>query len=518
MYFRIGNFKRGISSLLMLCSTFVFAEDFGTKDSVKMGAFLSLQGAIDISLAENLDLSYERFELSKSDEDVKIAESEFDFNLGLDLDASVVQSPAASSTLDGAARPKSDDVSYDLELSKKISTGATLTVGTNSSRDYSNSSNSIMNPYYTSYLSVGISQPLLKGAWSTVNLAPIAISHSQRRQSELELKKEILDVILDTELAYWNLSAAFALKELKDSNLELAQKLLEENKVRFDLGLIRKSDLIQAEANLAAEEEDIILANQLIHERRDLLLSILGELRFLRNPSFKVTSLPEEAPLVPEFTKVVDGAIASDMDMQITLEYIERTKINRDVAEQNLNPSLNLTAAASLRGRDDVFGNSYKYAMNAKGYGASVGLSLTFPLGLREEEADLAKASINLRQSELTMAQVQQTLMLNLRSAYRDLQASIELKKTTKKSLMLNEESFAEQKALYDAGMITFRDVLSAQSDLDTAKQRYLNALVEIWQSKARLARLDGTILQNNGFTWDKVKTKEESIQVNLRK
>lgn len=513
-----GNLKRNICTLAMLGLSLALVEGSTKTGKAQNGKLLSLQNAIDISLSENLDLSYERYEAAKSDEDVKIAEAEFDFNFSLDLDATATKSPMASSSLDGAAQPTSDELAYDFEVSKKISTGATISVGSNSSRDYTNSSYSTINPDYTSYLSVGISQPLLKGAWETVNLAPIAIAHSQRKQSELELKKEILDVILSTELAYWNLAAAFELRNLKQSNLDLAQKLLEENKTRFELGLIRRSDLIQAEANLASEEEEIITASILINDRRDLLLSILGELKFLANPNFEVAKLSESDPVIPKFTDVVDGAIAFDLDSQITLEYIEQRKISKAVAEQNLNPSLSLSASASLRGRDDDYGSSYKGVFNSKGYGATVGLSLTFPLGLREEEADLAKASINLRQYELTMAQVQQTLMLNLRSAYRSLEASVELKRTTYKSLLLNEESFKEQKALYDAGLITFRDVLSAQSDLDTAKQRYLNSLVEIWQSRAKLARLDGSILKDNGFSWEKVKTREEAIKINLRK
>ena len=46
-------------------------------------------------------------------------------------------------------------------------------------------------------------------------------------------------------------------------------------------------------------------------------------------------------------------------------------------------------------------------------------------------------------------------------------------------------------------------DVLSAQDSLDTARLDLIQAALDVVISRAKILRLDGRILQENGFSWN---------------
>ena len=463
---------------------------------------LTLQDAIDAAMRGNLNLIYTRFEPEKSRQNIEIEKSVFDPEINFSLTYTDTKDSRSSSHVEGAAPPRNKHLTYNFNVQKKVETGGSVKVWTGANRNETNSQDATLNPYYTANIGVDVSQPILKGAGLAVNLAPIAIARSQRKESELALRKKILDTILNSEIAYWNLSAAYAFRDLRRSNLELAKKLLEENKAKFGVGLIRRQDVLQAEANIAEAEEKMISAEQLIQQNNDELLGTFGKLEFDNNPMFAVAVLPQDKIELPNFEGVVAGALGFDLDMQIALEAIERSKLEHIVAKDNVNPSLNLRAGASVLSKEDDYLESYKRAIQRKGYSWNAGMDFSMPWGFREERAREEKSRISLRQSQVNLANVRQDLMQSLRSAYRDLEAGIETRRSAARTLALNMESFDQQKALYDVGLATFRDVLQAQRDLDESKSRYLDAVYSVIIARAKLSRLDGTILARHSFTW----------------
>ncbi|MBR6388748.1 MAG: TolC family protein [Opitutales bacterium] len=463
---------------------------------------LSLQDAIDAAMRGNLNLIYTRFEPEKSRQNIEIEKAVFDPEINFSLTYTDTKDSRSSSHIEGAETPRNKHLTYNFNVQKKVETGGSVKVWTGSNRNETNSHDATLNPYYTANIGVDVSQPILRGAGLAVNLAPIAIARSQRKESELALRKKILDTILNSEIAYWNLSAAYAFRDLRRSNLELAKKLLEENKAKFGVGLIRRQDVLQAEANIAEAEEKMISAEQLIQQNNDELLGTFGRLEFDNNPMFAVAVLPQDKIELPNFEGVVAGALNFDLDMQIALEAIERSKLEHIVAKDNVNPSLNLRAGASVLSKEDDYLESYKRAIQRKGYSWNAGMDFSMPWGFREERAREAKSKISLRQSQVNLANVRQDLMQSLRSAYRDLEAGIETRRSAARTLALNMESFDQQKALYDVGLATFRDVLQAQRDLDESKSRYLDAVYSVIIARAKLSRLDGTILARHSFTW----------------
>lgn len=469
---------------------------------------LSLQHVIDQALQANLGLVVTRYDPLIARDNLTIAEAEFDPQLSSSFRATERLSPLAATNLEtaiGNTKPFNTSQTFQLGAQQKVSTGATIGIGTAVSRATSNSTRNLINPDVTSEISLNIRQPLLRGAGREVNLAQIAKNRLALTQSHLQVRREILDVIADAEISYWDLATAMARKQLQLSNLALANKLLEENRERERLGLATRLEVLQAEANVAAQTEQIILAEENIENAQDTLRVILGIIPTGSEPYIEVDPLPEFTPELPDFQEALRSALAQDMDIQIQYEIIEQRKLDRMVAKDNTLPSLDLVAGVGVLGRSDRIRPSYRGAAEADGHFWSAGLELSFPWGMRADNARYRTSERQVQRETTRLASIQQILLQRLRSAWRAVAAGRERTSTTRASLMLNEESFARQLARYQAGASSFRDVLEAQRDLDQARLRHLEATADLVRAVVQLARLDGTLLRRHNFTWEEV-------------
>lgn len=477
---------------------------------------LDLRDSVDQALNQNLGLAIARINPARVREDITIADAAFDPTFTARAGINQNASPLAASTLDGAARPLTENQIYGVGVNQRLTTGGLINLNTGINRFTTNSAFSTINPDYTSEVSLSVRQPLLRGAGQTVNLAPLALAKSSYQQSVLEVRRRILDTIRDTEIGYWNLSAAYALLELRETSLRLAESLLEENKERLRLGIATRADVLQAEADLASRREEIITAQQTIENNQDQLLSLLGVIQFFEDPSIDVEPLPTVDPALPAFLAVVENALAQDLDTQIQYEVIEQRRIDRTVAKDNQRPNLDLTVGGALLGRSDDGFSSYSQAYQREGYRWSAGLELSVPWDLRADRARYRQTQRSYQQASIRLAEIQQELMLRLREAWRALAASKERRISAQASLELNAESFERQRALYDAGLASFRDVLEAQRDLDLAKLRHLQATYDIVRAEVQLARLDGRLLARHGFVWEDIRMISDELPHNV--
>jgi outer membrane protein TolC len=481
-------------------------------DENPVGEVLQLETAIDQALANNLGLITARYRPANAVDDVLIEEAAFDLELFSSTSSSESLSAAKNSSLDNASIPESENRRSRFGVEKNLSTGANVVVDTGISRSASNN-NAARNPDYSTDVGFSIRQPLWKDAWMKVNLAPLARARAAADQSVFELRTEILDVISNTEIAYWNLAFTQAELTLIASSINLAENLLEENRERERLGLVTPLEVLQAEAELVNQQEDVIQAERAIEDARDVLRELMGSVSFLDDLSgdVAVRPLPAELSILRPMAVVVRDTILSDSDAQAQERAIEVQHINKILAEDDTRPDLDLTARVNYTGRDSDGERAYRDAYNAAGYDWNVGLELRFPLGFREARANVRKADRNLERETVRLYEIKQQKALAARSAWRAVNAGQKRIEVTRTALRLNQETFEQARALYGSGLVAYRQVLEAQRDFDQARSNYLSAMIDTLRATVRLSRVDGTILARNGFTWEMMEALSEA-------
>ena len=470
-------------------------------------AELPLRAAIASALEHNLDLRIATYAPVNALDSVTIEEAQFDPSLFARASLEERKSAARSSRLDqDDVVPESENRRAQVGIDKRFSTGATITLDSSITRSSSNN-NAVRNPDYGSNVGLLIRQPLLKDAWSTVNLAPLARAKVTAERSLFELRSDVLDLVLNTEIAYWNLVYTRADKALTASSLALAKNLLEENGERERLGLVTPLEVLQAEAEFLNQQEAIIQADRAIEDAQDVLRHAMGQTDFMETISGEilVTSLPDKMEPPRPIGDVVKDTVISDVDAKVQERRIEVERINRILAQDETRPDLDLTAGVTYLGRDQDGNTAYRGAYNADGHDWTLGLEVRMPWGFRDARARARQAERALESATLQLYSIKQEKALAARNAWRSASAGFKRIEVTRASVLLNEEAFEQERARYGSGLVPYRSVLEAQRDYDRAKSNYLQSIIEALRATARLSRVDGTLLARNGLDWNAV-------------
>lgn len=464
--------------------------------------FLSLEAAIGQALANNLQLIAQRYAPADAQDDIASQEAAFDVSLFGSAALSERRAAATNSALDSASIPESETRRTRVGVNKRLSSGASVTVDTDLTRRASNN-NAVRNPDYESNVGVSIQQPLYKGAWARTNLAPLARAKVTAEQTLFRLRSNILDVIAETEIAYWNLAFARAVGALNASSLELAETLLKETSERERLGLITRIDVLQAETELITQQEDSIQAERTIEDAKDELRRLMSNQSFLDplKEDIFVSPLPQQIQPLRDLSAIVADTIRSDAEAAVQERTIEVARINAMLAKDQTRIDLNLIADLSYSGRDDNAG-AYPQAYNADGYAWTAGLELSLPWGFRDARAGARKAERAIEREAIQLYDIKQQKAFAARNAWRAVNTGLKRIEVTEKSVRLNEESFEEVRARYGSGLVAYRQVLEAQRDLDAAQENHLRAVIETIRANVRLGRIDGSILTRNNYDW----------------
>jgi len=482
------------------------AEDLPSiKEPANDGEVLALEEAIDQALAYNLGLATARYRPANARDSILIEESAFDPSLFGSASLREQQSAAKTSELDNVPVPKSESRQAQIGVDKLLSTGATVTVDSDLGRRSSNN-NAARNPDYSSKVGLNLRQPLLRDAWARVNLAPLARARLTVDLSIFELRSNILDVITETEIAYWNLAFARADAALIGSSIDLAENLLEENRERERLGLVTPLEVLQAETELINQQEDLIRAEQAIDDGKDALRRVMGNTSFLEDleaDELAIQALQIKMTALRPMQAVVQDTIISDADALAQEKAIEVQRINKILTEDATRPNLDLVGGVDYLGRDTDGETAYSGAYSADGYSWNVGVELRFPWGFREARARNRQAARDLEREKIVLYDLKQQKALAARTAWRAARTGLRRIEVTRKALALNEETFKQERARYGSGLVAYRQVLEAQRDFDQARSNYLAAIIDTTRASVRLSRVDGTILERNGFTWE---------------
>jgi len=463
---------------------------------------LTLDQAIDDALAKNLNLQISRLDTDISEGDVMAAQADFDPEIFADATYSIRETDTTVSQTVGT---ESDTRTYEGGVRKKIRTGATVEVSTSLSRSDSNAITSTSLGHdldYESNVGVEIRQPLLKGAWSDYNLATLRKAKSSFSQAKLTVRKNILDVVSSTEKAYWDLAYAYQNVKLKSTGVEASQQLVAETESKFKASLASKVELLQAQSQLASDEEELLLAESALEDASDALLLLTGAMDdSYTGEILSVSELPEKFSKVDDYNNTWIHALEASENVAIQEETIYQMEQDGITAKHARRPQLDVVATGAYIGLDDTtVDNAYENALDRDGEKWSLMLEFSMPWGQREGKAKILQAKSYLEQEQIRLQKIKQQLRSDVRSAWRNVNVGFKRVKNASVTLELRQQTFDEAQAKYKRGLISFREMLDVQRDYDGARQNYLEATKNLMEYKVTLSRLDGTLMARHGY------------------
>ncbi len=453
---------------------------------------LSLEEAIARALAQNFDLQIQSINRESTREFLEIAEASFDPNLSFTTSRSQSQSIQTSTLLD-APQPRSSSYVNRISASKRIVTGATVTANTNLNRSGNNAPNTVLNPSYNSDFSLSVRQPLLQGFGRNYNRAAIERARIGIERANLDFKNSVLTVVRNVEAAYYNLGFAREQLSVRHFSLELAERLLEENTTRRNTGIATDLDVLQGEVNVANARRALLQAEQSVKEREDALLNIIGQGDFDRAPGAVQFSDFTVPPVSVE--RSFPLALNNSPDFASAKLAIEQVELDVDTARKDRMPNLTVGVAGGYNNRKPEPAESYRELWSGEGYNWTIDMSVSMPFGLKAEKARYRQALLSLTREEKRIEQIEQNLLVQVRTAVRAVEINIESVEISRQATALGQRQFDLERARFDAGISTFRRVQESQEELDNARVSELQARIALRIALADLARLEASSL-----------------------
>ena len=131
------------------------------------------------------------------------------------------------------------------------------------------------------------------------------------------------------------------------------------------------------------------------------------------------------------------------------------------------------------------------------------GATFSYPLGNETADARHVQSMILLRRAKTSMRRTEQSLVLEVRAAVRQLQYSIDLVEAATRARVASEETLHAEEEKLRLGDSTPHNVQQFQDDLLQAEFNEITALQTYQNSIAGLEYAQGTLLQSRGISVD---------------
>jgi outer membrane protein TolC len=205
----------------------------------------------------------------------------------------------------------------------------------------------------------------------------------------------------------------------------------------------------------------------------------------------------------------VTTALRHRPELRQALLEIDDASIRQRVADNQRLPDLTLNAQMQYRGLDGKLDEAYDELSEADFIDYLVGAQFEQPIGNRAAEAQFRQARLARQQAVLGYKRAVQEVVLEVKTALRDVETSFELIAVTRAARRAAAENLRallerEEKgeALTPEFLLDLK--LNTQQRLADAEIRELQAIVDYNISISRLYQATGTLLERNQieFAW----------------
>ncbi len=477
-----------------------------------------------------------------------------------------INNPFISGTGTGttAAAIVSHTAQYNNQYSQFFPTGTSLTVTYNNTRSSNSAAANFFNPDVQTSLFVSFSQSLLSGFGVAVNHRNIVIAKNNRKIADLAFAQQAITTTTNTITAYWELVYARENVKVEQQAVAVSEKLYNDNKKQLEIGTMAPLDVTRAEAQLATDRQNLIVAQTVQLQDEQTLKNAIT-----KNPLdpkiVNIEIIPTDKPSSPEqieapnFEEAVKEAFAKRPDLQEQEYNLKNAAVDVRATRNALLPTATLSGqygTQGLSGNSPIrtatpaagpaivgtngqpvtvldsngnpvtifeptttltttgttshgFTDSNSQVFHNQFPDYAVAMSITIPIRNRSLQADNQRAKLVQRQLETQIQQLKNAALLDVRNTYIALQQDRARVEAASKASELQRQTFEAEQKKYALGASTVYQVILTQRDFVAAQGTELRALADLVEAKANYERALGRTLEVNRVTIADAKTGE---------
>ncbi|MCX6997887.1 MAG: TolC family protein [Kiritimatiellaeota bacterium] len=356
-------------------------------------------------------------------------------------------------------------------------------------------------PLAAARLGVTVSQSLLQGLGTGVNLANLRQARLDTRISVYELRGLAEALASSVEQTCWDYLLANRQLEIVRASLQLAEQQLAEVRERIAIGKLAAVERAAAEAEVALRREALIDAESLQATTRLHLLRLLNPPGAdLWTRTLTLQAQPDLSCAAPDPVEDhVAVALYFRPDLNQARLLVQRHELEVVKTKNGLLPKLDFFITLGRTGYAETFPDALR-GKEDQGYDVAVGLAGAFPLANRAARAGLTRATLSRDQALLAMTNLSQLVQEDVRAAHvrlRRARAQVDATQATRRA---EEEKSRAEVEKFRVGKSTSLLVAQAQRDLLQSRLHEAQADAGCCKALAELYRLDGSLLARRGL------------------
>jgi outer membrane protein TolC len=462
---------------------------------------LTLEDATTRALERNLELAVERLNPQTFDLTlVRLRAAYHPVAVSTFNQRAVVQPP--TNQLNGGNIVQNDTTDYNAGISQSLPWGGgAVSLLFNNRKQVTSNIFANFNPTFTSNFNLQMTQPLLRGLTIDNNRQQLRVTAINREISEVQLRGTVATTLASVRSAYWELLFALDAVAVARGSLELADKLVEDNRARVEIGTMAALDVVQAEAEAATRRQALAQAEATWRTAELALkrLIVSGTDDPLWRAALRPVDPPVYSPEPLDVETAVRRALESRTDLTQARHQIDANNLTLRFMRNEMLPALDVIASYGAQGLGGTqfirqgsglgstvigsvpggYGNAWR-TLTGRDYPTwNVQLSMSYPLGTSPADANYARARIQVSQSTAQLRALELQVATEVTNAALQVENSTTRYEAASVARQLAETRLQAEQSRFEVGLSTNFFVVQAQRDLATAQNVELRALLD---------------------------------------
>ena len=460
---------------------------------------LTLDEATARALERNLDLAVERLNPLIQDTNLERLHAAYRPTLTSQVGhLARVQPP--TSQLNGGVLVQNDTSTYNTGISQALRwTGGDVAVAFNNNKQVTSATFSNFNPAFNTNFSATLTQPLLRDLWIDGTRQQLKVTAINREISDIQLKGTLATTVANVRNAYWELVFAVQAVDVAKGSLDLADKLVQDNKARVEVGTMAPLDVVQSEAEAATRRQALAQAEAVMRSAELSLKRLI--VNGTDDPLWRATLTPIDRPEFRSEPLDVETAVRTALSSRTDLAQARKTLDSNDITIKFLRnqqlPALDLLAnygMAGLGGTQFVrsglgstqvletipggYGNAWSTLANRDYPTWNFQVNFSYPLGGSAADAVYARSRVQRNQTAAQLKALELQVATDVTNAALQVESSLKSYEAATVARSLAETRLSAEQSRFEVGLSTNFFVVQAQRDLATAQNSELRALL----------------------------------------
>ncbi len=391
---------------------------------------------------------------------------------------------------------------FQAGYSQGFVSGTSVGVSEYSYRLSDNTTTSLFNPGFVTGLSIGFSQNLLNGFGARANARFIRIGRNNLKYSMSVFRQSVIAQVALVMTTYYDLLADQENIRVAQEGLGFAQKLLESNQARLEIGAVAQYDVLRSQEEVADQQQILLVAQNTFSQDAQSMKAKISKTfnEELANVEIAPSDrLPEPHPDdVPSLEEALREAASHRPEIEQADLNLRNQEYTIQGTRNALLPSVQVFATYGFSGLGGAlrptFANVFDNDYPTLSYGVSVGI----PFRNRTAQADAARAVLEQRQLQMKLQDAKNQAVWDVSKAVSAVQEARTTLDATLKVASVPRQVLNMDQQKFTLAAATVEDVIAAQRNLATAEGNVVRDRAAYAKALIQFEQATGTLLDRN--------------------